>query len=242
VDEIDLRSGARARVPALGAFPAPLRSSGVATWRRRMVNEFSSAEVFEALGRQLGEAGFAVELTDTCRTFAEEERRHGVLCGAVAEALGGEARAPAPMRPPFPAHRDAPPRAAVLRNLIHICCMSETIAVALIGAERLEMPAGELRDLLTNIWADEIGHARFGWRLLEQLGATLDSAERAAIERYLPVALRHVEAHERAFIPELDAPPGGAALGLCSGRQARGLMEETIAEVIRPGLRRWFAC
>lgn len=239
---IDLRSDAREHTPELGDYPARLRLAAVATWRQRMINEFSSAGVFEALARQLEVEEFAAELSDTCAGFASEERRHGVLCGAVVEALGGQALAPAPERPPFPLHHDAPPRAAVLRNVIHICCMSETIAVALIGAERLEMPDGELRELLTEIWSDEIGHARFGWRLLERLAHTADAEERAAVERYLPLAFRHVEAHERTFIPDLEAPPGGAVLGLCSGRQARGLVEETIAEVIRPGLRRWFAC
>jgi hypothetical protein len=241
-NEIDLRVSARGQMPRLGDYPRRICPSAVATWQQRMINEHSSATVFEALGRQLADAGFSTELTSACATFAAEERKHGVLCGAVVEALGAAARAPAPPRPPFPRHLDAPPRAAALRNVIHICCMSETIAVALIGAERLEMPAGELRELLTQIWSDEVGHARLGWRLLEQVGGSIGGQERAAIERYLPVAFRHVEEHELAFIPELDAPAGGEALGLCSGRQGRFLMKETIEEVIRPGLRRWFAC
>jgi hypothetical protein len=116
--------------------------------------------------------------------------------------------------------------------------MSETVAVSLIGAERLEMPDGRLRELLTRIYADEVGHARFGWRLLEQIRASLDARERAAIEQYLPRAFAHLEAHELAHLPDRD----GSLLGLCSGKQARELLYETIDEVIRPGLRRWFHC
>jgi hypothetical protein len=119
--------------------------------------------------------------------------------------------------------------------------MSETVAVSL-GAERLEMPDGRLRELLTRIYADELGHARFGWRLLEQIRASLDARERAAIEQYLPRAFAHLEAHELAHLPDRDAPPNGSLLGLCSGKQARELLYETIDEVIRPGLRRWFHC
>jgi len=120
--------------------------------------------------------------------------------------------------------------------------MSETVAVALIGAERLEMPDSPLRELLTQIYADEVGHARFGWRLLELVGHDLSTNERAAIDLYLPTAFAHLEAHELAHIPDCDAPARGEILGLCSGREARRLLYETIEQVIRPGLARWFSC
>ena len=237
---LDLSDAARAEMPDLGAVPAALRASTVATWRARMVNEYTSSEVFEALGSEL--AVFDAKLEAECAVFADEERRHGVLCGAVVEACGGEARARIPARPPFPRHPDAPPRAAALRNLIHVCCMSETVAVSLIGAERLEMPEGPLRTLLSHIYADEVGHARFGWRLLERVGDELDAAERQAVERYLPTAFAHLEHHELLHLPDRDAPRGGSAFGLCSGRDARLLLDETVACVIRPGLARWFLC
>jgi hypothetical protein len=238
---LDLRADARASMPALGTVPPALREACVATWRARMVNEHSSAVVFEALGAQL-EPAFGAELAGECRGFAAEERRHGVLCGAVVEAAGGAATAALLTQPAFPRHEDAPPRAAALRNAIHVCCMSETVAVALIGAERLEMPEGPLRRLLTRIWADEVGHARFGWRLLEHAANTLTPSERTAVERYLPTAFAHLEAHELAHLPERAAPDGGAAYGLCSGEDGRALFYDTLDQIIRPGLRRWFDC
>lgn len=238
---IDLRSASRAEIPDLGAVPPALLAACVATWRARMVNEYSSASVFESLAAQLAPT-FGAELARECLSFAAEERRHGVLCGAVVEAAGGAAFAPPLAQLPFPTHDDAPPRAGALRNAIHVCCMSETVAVALIGAERLEMPKGPLRKLLTRIWADEVGHARFGWRLLERVGGDLSSAEREAIERYLPTAFAHLEAHELAHLPERPAPDGGAAYGLCSGEDGRALFYDTLDDVIRPGLRRWFRC
>jgi len=207
-----------------------------------MQNEYCSSEVFEALSAQLHAAGFGASLVGECAGFAGEERKHGVLCASVVTALGGEATVRLQPLSPFPTHPDAPRRAAVLRNLIHICCMSETVAVALIGAERLEMPAGPLRELLSTIYADEVGHARFGWRLLERVAPELDAEERAAIERYLPTAFAHLTRHELAHLPDCAAPTGGAALGLCSGRGARVLFAETVASVIRPGLQRYFQC
>ena len=240
--QLDLRAEARAHALDVSGYPAELFPSAIGTWRARMVNEHASSAVFEALARQLTDAGFPPELADACRGFAAEERQHGVLCGAVVESLGGTATASVPERPEFPQHRDAPPRAAVLRNVIHICCMSETVAVSLIGAERLEMPPGPLLDLLTRIYADEVGHARFGWRLLEQVAPELSAAERGAVERYFPVAFRHLVQHEHAHLPSRGAPERGEQLGLCSGLEARVLLDETIEEVIRPGLRRFFDC
>ena len=163
-----------------------------------------------------------------------------MLCGSVVEALGGKAEADVPPRAAFPTHADAPGRAAALRNVVSICCLSETVAVALIGAERLEMPEGPLHDLLTRIWADEVGHARFGWRLLERVGDSLTPSEVQAVSAYLPTALEHLVLHEHACLPERGAPPGGETLGLCSGNDARSLLADTITQVIRPGLARWF--
>ena len=138
----------------------------------------------------------------------------------------------------MPTHDDAAtPLEAVLRNVISICCLSETVAVALIGAERFAMPPSELRDLLTRIWADEIGHARFGWRLLARLAPTLDPATRERLGDWLAVAFAHLEDHELAHLPLASCPPpDGVVYGLCNGADARRLFADTVARAIVPGL------
>lgn len=154
---LDLGEESRRFAPRLADYAPALKGAAIGTWRARMVNEYSSARVFDGLAAQLAAARFSPELAQTCSGFADEERRHGVLCGAVVVALGGEARAPGLHDDAFPMHEDAPPRARVLRNVIHICCMSETVAVSLIGDEREQMPEGPLRDLLTTIYASRCG-------------------------------------------------------------------------------------
>lgn len=233
---LDLRGVARAEMPSLPELPG-LFAAAVPTWLGRMVNEHESSAVFESLAAQLASAGLDEARVRACRGFADEERRHGVLCGAVVEALGGEARAPSRAHPPFPAHPGVEPREAVLRNVLSVCCLSETVAVALIGAERLEMPAGPLRELLTRILADEVGHARFGWTLLRELAPSLTADARARLGAYLSVAFAHLERHELEHLPLHATPPeAGAALGLCNGRDARALFFDTVREVIVPAL------
>jgi len=214
-----------------------LTQSAIATWRGRMINEHTSATVFEGLARQLEAAGLEAELVAECAAFADEERRHGVLCGAVVEALGGEARFDRPETDEFPEHEDVPRAEAALRNIVSISCMSETVAVSLIGAERMEMSEGPLRELLTTIYADEVGHARFGWRLAGRLAKELSAEGRVRMQAYLSVAFAHLEMHELAHInPNANPPARGADLGLCNGMDARALFFDTVTQVIVPGL------
>lgn len=234
---LDLRTDARANLPALPADLPHLRDAAIGTWRGRMINEHSSARVFDGLARQFEAAGLA-DVVEEVRGFASEERRHGVLCGSVVEALGGEAVAEIPAGDDYPEHEDASsPLEAALRNMLSICCLSETVAVSLIGAERIEMPEGELRELLTRIWADEVGHSRFGWRTLGRIAPTLDAATKDRLGEYLEVAFDHLVEHELAHLPESSQPPPeGVAYGLCSGPDARKLFFDTVTEVIVPGL------
>jgi hypothetical protein len=233
---LDLRDPARALSPVVPNLPH-LRESAIATWRGRMINEHSSARVFEGLAEQFAKAGL-LDVVDEVRGFAAEERRHGILCGSVVEALGGEALAEIPEGEEYPAHEDAlTPLEAALRNMLSICCLSETVAVSLIGAERIEMPEGELRDLLTRIYADEVGHSRFGWRTLARLAPMLDAGTKERLGDYLEVAFEALVEHELAHLPMNSNPPAdGVIYGLCSGPDARVLFLDTINEVIVPGL------
>jgi len=201
-----------------------------------MVNEHGSARVFEALAGQLRDAAFDEADAAICRRFAAEERHHGVLCGAVVESLGGSARAEIDAPVAMPRHEDVSRLEAALRNLLSVSCLSETVAVALIAAERAEMPEGRLRALLTRIWADEIGHARFGWRILRSRVPRLPAPARSRLGAYLAVALAHLESHELAHLPPGIQPDDGALLGLCGGSDARRLFYETVCDVIVPTL------
>jgi hypothetical protein len=233
---LDLRSKARQHQPIVPDLPA-LRTAAIATWRGRMVNEYLSAEVFGALAAQAKRSGSSANVAQQLSEFEAEERKHGVLCGGVVEALGGEARAEVTTPRRLPQHADVPALEGFLRNVLSVSCLSETVAVALIGAERLEMPESPLRDVLSEIWADEVGHARFGWRVAQELLPQLDDAERSRLSLYLRVAFRHLELHELAHLPlSSTPPPEGVALGLCSGPDARTLFYQTITDAILPPL------
>jgi hypothetical protein len=230
VAPLDLRADARAIARSLQQAPE-LAALALGEWRQRMVDEHTSARVFGALAMQLLEAGLDARDAEACGRFAEEERRHGLLCAGVVVALGGDARAtPAPM-PEVPRHDDVDRHEAALRNVLSICCVSETLAVALIAAERHELPAGLLRELVRTIWADEIGHARFGWRLLARELPRLDDEARARLAAYARLAmaheLLHVEERQRCTPREDDLEHRSADAG-CA------LVRDVLDEVLVP--------
>ena len=238
---LDLRVEAAQLAPAVGDLPeltAAERHSAVATWRGRMVNEHISSRVFGVLLGQAMAASLSARRQTQIAEFACEELRHARQCASVVAALGGEAVAPLPALPGVPSHSDAEPLEALLRNVVSVCCLAETVAVALIRAETLEIGPPQLLHLLEGILADEVGHARFGWTLLDEL-APLDPPLRERLSAYLETALTHLVEHELLHLPARgDMGARAAQVGVCSGLAARQLLFDTIDTVILPGLAR----
>ena len=230
-------SEAAITLPPKYQLTADDRQAAIGTWRGRMVNEHISARVFAALIPQMMAADIGAEHIKAVAEFIREELTHAEKCAAVVRAVGGKPVAQLPELPPVPAHSECEPLEAFLRNLLSICCMSETVAVALIGAERLETGPKNIEDLLRTILADEVGHARFGWRLLDELSPRIDDAMRARLSDYLISAFQHLEEHELEHLPALASPsPVAAAVGVCDGNDARRLFFDCVENVIIPGL------
>ena len=146
---LDLRDEA-ARAPLDAGDTSDLtpeeRASALGNWRDRMVSEHVSARVFAGLFDKLLRAGLPSRYLDLARAAMDEERSHAVLCARALTALGGEARAPLP--DPLPRvvpHDDADEIEAVLRDALSIGACSETVAVALVGAEREQAATPDLR-------------------------------------------------------------------------------------------------
>jgi hypothetical protein len=237
---IDLRGEASKAASLLGVMPdlsAAERAAAIATWRGRMVNETISARVFAVLLQQALDAGLDGTWLRRIGDAIGDELRHGRSCAAVVVALGGEALAEVASLAPVPRHEDAGPVEALLRNALSIGCLSETVAVALIGAERLRAGPPALERTLSAILADEVQHAKLGWDLLEALLPRLDAEAQRRLGDYLEVAMRHLVAHELAHLPHGPAPTAAAQdVGVCDGAEARALFFDTVSEVIVPRL------
>ena len=158
----------------------------VETWRGRMASEYVSARVFAAMMPQAMAAGLSAADTLELARMAEEEIDHGIRCARVVASLGEEPVTQLPPMPRVPTHDDAEPIEAFLRNVLDVSCVSETVAVALVGSERELAGTPELRAELEVILADEVGHARFGWRLVDAVVPTLPLALRRRLGGFWP--------------------------------------------------------
>jgi len=209
----------------------------IETWRGRMLNEHVSARVFRQLLTQMKAVGVSDIRQQSVTRMMEDELRHGRQCADIVDALGGHAIAHIGELPDVPTHDDAGALEGLLRNIISISCLSETVAVALITAERLHAQHPLLEETLRTILADEVQHARFGWALLDELGDELTPALRIRLGDYLAPAFAGLRTYELANLPSKPAPSrAGEAVGLCDGPSARSIFRTTVQDVIIPGL------
>lgn len=209
------------------------------TWRGRMVNEHVSAQVFAGLVPQLMGAAFPPVAIAALPGMIADELRHAEQCAGVVLALGHAPVAPLPALARMPDHPEVGPLEAALRNLLSVCCLSETVAVAVIRAEQAELEGTALGGVLSRILADEVQHARFGWTLLGTLAPLLDEAARARTRRYLVTALQHLEDYELPRLPvHLGLRPELALAGVCDGGLARQIFQDTLSLVVLPELER----
>ena len=171
--------------------------------------------------------------------MARQELDHGVLSARVFAALGGEPRCALPPLEPVPSHEGCTPLEVVLRNVIAISCCGETLAVAVIGSERERAVQAPLHATLTTILRDEVGHARFGWGLMQQLLPSLGPATKRRLSAYL------VAVFERDMLALVAGRHGeqasgeALALGAPDGPLAWSLFLETLLGVTIPGLERY---
>lgn len=210
------------------------RQAAIAEWTDRMVSEHASSRVFAGLLPQMMRAGVDASFQAATADAVVQELRHARLCAAVVEALGGEARAPMPDLEDVPRHEEVEPLEALLRNVLSVCCLNETVTVALLESTRRLATESTLRRVLTEILADEVGHSRMGWQLLSQLAPRIDAAMRARLGAYLvPAFAQLFEKYDGAGV---QRPRALETLGVGDRRDATALFVDVVNEVILPRL------
>ena len=96
-----------------------------------------------------------------------------------------------------------------------------------------------LREILTMILSDEVGHARFGWKMLRDLAPAIDADLKRRLSAYL------VAIFERDLIAMKGALAGRSAswaaltVGAPDGELAWTTFIETMTSVTVPGLERF---
>jgi hypothetical protein len=233
----------RAEASAGGCVPLPdagleagERLELVASWRARMASEYVSARVFAAMIPQAMAAGISAADTLALAKMAEEEIDHAVRCARVVASLREEPVTELPPMPRLPNHDDASPLEAFLRNVLDVSCISETVAVALVGSERELAGTKELGLELERILADEVGHARFGWRLVEAIVPSLPKTTRERLGAFLAVTFRERLQRFAPFLLLPDASSAAMSCGAPAGPGTFRVFYETLETVSIPRL------
>jgi hypothetical protein len=240
IPSVDLREAVRKAplvLDGLELTPGE-RANALEHWRVHMAAEFASARVFAGLVPQLMAASLPYE--DVCEVtdMARQEVDHGLLSARVYAALGGTPVSALPPLAPVPQHEGVAPLEAVLRNVIAVSCCGETMAVAVIGSERERTALEPLRQVLTRILADEVGHARFGWRMLERVSSSLDADTRRRLSAYLVTIFERDLRVMKEVAQGPAASDAALAVGASDGPLAWSTFVATMTEASVPGLER----
>jgi hypothetical protein len=201
------------------------RHVAIADWNQRIADEQQSSRLFAGLLPQMMRVGVDPGFTAAAAEAVVDELRHARLCAAVVESLGGRARAAASFEE-LPRHGDVAPLEGLLRNVLTISCLEETVGGALLENDHRLARESTLRRVIAEILDDEIRHARLGWQMLQNLAPRIDERMRARLGTYL------VPAFTRLFDRYLTAgeAPGTRAVA------AKVLLVEVVNEVIVPRL------
>lgn len=210
-------------------------------WRKRMVHEHESAAVFTGLVPQMMAAEAPLDFKTVVTRCGLDELRHAGLCGQIVEFLGGTAEAEADLEThSLPEHPDVDRFQAALRNVVFASCLSETVSMALLTAERERVEEPFIDRVLEQLAGDESLHARLGWVYLAECIDAHPERSRDGLVDYLPVAFRGFEREMLDAMPLGDAPDDLLAearkLGFSESSIAREILSDTIHEVILPRL------
>jgi hypothetical protein len=214
VTTTDLRAEARRAPCALPEVTPLVAAAAAASWRAR-------AASFLVLAQRLRELADALADVDQarareCTSFASEDRRQAVLCAGVVEALGAEALIDLEAAP-LPAGGGGSLEQAA--SLAAQLCSQKTLLVAQLGAARLPMMEGALRQRITEMWTIEMRHLALLWPVAADLVARLDAPAR---ERLVLLA---------------DEPARVDVVAVDLGLSPAPRLEEVLNDVLLPRLR-----
>ena len=206
-----------------------MRSRAGQSWAFRWAVEQIAHRAFAHIASELSHLGFPGELADASVQASEDEGRHVDLCAMLAKEHGTFEPAQIATR-----HTLAPSglsrEQALIYEIVARCCVAETESTATL-VELLPRTEGAVREVVHQIAADEVRHARLGWMFLAHVAGRRDLTFLGPL---LPAML------ETGGSPLFDpsSPPGDddAALGTFSVSTQRRIFVEVLDEVVFPGL------
>jgi hypothetical protein len=216
-------------------LPEEARALLQSAWEQSAQDEHAAVAAFSRIVLELLAFGAPAELVDATLAAAREEVAHARLGFALASRYAGQPRTASafPLEPAVPR---APDLASFAAATAREGCVGETVTV-LVTLEclaRTTDPA--VRAALTQIVADERGHAALAWRTVRwALSAGGPSVRAAVAQVFAELASQEMPLPERlARGPHRDLL---IAHGLPDEALARSSLDRAVAEVVLPTAR-----
>lgn len=203
-----------------------------ATFADRVKGEREARTRFARLGVELGEIGAERQVIDMALRSAEDEHRHARQFAAWAADLGRVTDPEAPFAAPMVGDGSLSQRERVLREVVALSCLAETVATAVLGAALDTVTVPMVKDGLHSILRDEVQHSKLGWAHLaverkRGFGADLGNVLPSLLEAGVPTA--RVDDGVWPLAPEL---------GLLPKEQLFALLDDVLQLVVLPGFER----
>jgi hypothetical protein len=235
VSGVERGAGWCGEVPGALELPEEARALLQSAWEQSAQDEHAAVAAFSRIALELLAFGAPAELVDATLAAAREEVAHARLGFALASRYAGQLRTASafPLEPSVPR---APDLATFAAATAREGCVGETVTV-LVTTEclaRTTDPA--VRAALSQIVADERGHAALAWRTVRWALSVGGPEVRAAVAQvFADLASREMPLPER-----LARGPHRALLmahGLPDEALARRGIDRAVAEVVLPTAR-----
>lgn len=205
-------------------------------WRNRLKIEYEAAALFAQLGRELAlHYGEQDEVVRLCQNAETEELTHAKMCIEIIK-YSGEA-------PEFKYEKDeiqlGPEGLTSSQKIVYtslaLSCVTETLSTALLTEMSKVAEPGLIKETVHQILKDEVKHSRIGWA---ELSRSHKSQNLSWVQPYIALMVRQaLQADIEPMLSREEAKDDLSAWGILNPRQASHIMEDTIAQVIRPGLK-----
>jgi hypothetical protein len=202
-------------------------------WEDRARAEVRTAAAFAKVSYELLRCGASPQVLESAGRAVSDELGHVEVCRLAASAYyGREARWPEPGIAQLPSYRDAPRRLRPTLDLVGMCCMSETIAVAWLEAGLKDARSPLARAAIRILMADDVRHARLGWMHLASMKAEPLLAQTIS-QRLVPILDSVLRPWLRSAAESF--PPGVPEHGVPSAATTERVVLEAVNEVVLPG-------
>jgi hypothetical protein len=204
-------------------------------WRYRLRIEFEAAALFDFLSEDLMRL---YGPTDRGATFAkaaaEDELRHAERCRRILSYAPISLTELTPSTVDYLGPRQSSLEDRTLYTSVAIGCVTETLSTALLVEMHKRAEPGLVRDTIHEILTDEVSHGRVGWAELSRQALRRDVSW---LQSFIsPMIQEALNADVRPMLTPATTSEDLSRWGILPRSEALAIMENTVEEVILPGL------